>query len=1306
MRGLVFDETTPKLYILRATALVLVSGRNSLCSGEAPNNEPAPEQTNANNHELDTNGLLTRPKISSRLDNGAHSFSRGTPWFSPDVSTVTTQMAVPSGSHNASALDRASAENYDADLDLIMEVLETDMLSKADEGAVFWSHETSTPQFNPDVSTVRAQDAVASGSNSEAAPGWTSAESYDADLDLIMEIVKTDMSTRADSGAASLSYETLTPWWDPDVISAVTPQGPSGSERSHASVGGEPIVKKARCNTSYEPGSLLRAALNCKDRTPVLAFAGWEGPATDGSQRHCNIVEPTQHPEETELDKAQQHVVAGDTTSTVSSDLKAASTNPVHFKDWMNLSRVLGAPRAAPAEGAVIIETIDCDAGDAGVILDQEVASFTQPSVLIADATALTPTLEHIPAPVPPADTNAAQQSDEEVVPVGIVQVTPTPEDQVLFGSVSGALTSLGSPVSNSSQDQILANASLTNISGCSEHGARSPSHSKPSCNEGSALERLAEAPASTSGMESLSRRSRRAPKKRMSAAYNAAQQLLLSHAGAKSIQKWLMHGMRSSSKKDLANAPYLSSAWLLERLVLHNKVPVYASELRAAFECYGYDNVPISDLFQRALDLSHTLKTLDKLDVPRYHYVRESCTYTSWAAEIIRDAFFKGRRPRADLKTYLQSKIKAQNTGDIPLPTLSYRPRRVKGNKPKLYDDLRVIKRMLNLRALPTSYPLDFVSFFMDIVTFVDAEQHSRELMGESSPSTKKEPIRPKDVDAEYDKVVTIVTKYKNLFKIDFYTEVEALLKAAPDDNGPRLFESAVKEGYVPYNLLGFEPDEFRHKRYNFSAHCLLGSIAALYQRLFEDTDKTSDSKADGSPSRSDLDAMKTDAGHSTRNDGSSKFDVVQQYLLQPLPAADIESRLSVKDFDLLSAASDLLKLWKQDLNPSLDHSSLSTIPEQIAPLIRPYTLFGTPQWILAQLKHECCPEEHEWRRNELQFALDLCGHQSIDIKDVFAKASVLATAILTKREIPFENAIEKLKLSKTLKACLLAADIIHVALFQTWPKHQGVPEHIAKQIKYEVLPEHKECLQQCLAKREEWHPCSAIRLRRGGKAVFSDWLRIQMAKTSSMEDREDKHPLSFDRFWRDVECINEGNNPAIPAIASKYKVLFNRDIVKDLKLILEHAPQICYRNSFVKGIEEGYVPYCWAKLLTIPRYHSMAINNNALVLLGAYVDYYRSLFIPTDATVLPETSTPRHTTPAETIEKILLRSSTVKADLGPKPRLPQRVEQVVQLMAILNRAPAQKQFTAKVAPLRIELATTKPPELHPVARYLLGRS
>eukprot|EP01053_Blabericola_migrator_P000722 Blabericola_migrator_1__721@NODE_117_length_13797_cov_16_424545_g105_i0_p3_GENE_NODE_117_length_13797_cov_16_424545_g105_i0NODE_117_length_13797_cov_16_424545_g105_i0_p3_ORF_typecomplete_len1077_score180_41Annexin/PF00191_20/36Annexin/PF00191_20/11_NODE_117_length_13797_cov_16_424545_g105_i051238353 len=1013
------------------------------------------------------------------------------------------------------------------------------------------SFSQKTPWFNPDVSVVPTQIAVASGFHHEPAPEWTSAENFDADLDLIMEILEADLSSETVDRAAFLSNETPTPRSNPDV-STVTAQvaGPSGCKRSHSVAERKPVAKKARCDTPQEPSREER-------RTLEDAFAALKGPATEGSDGSCTVVNCTQYPEQTEAAN-KTHVVSGDTS---------------------------------------------------------------------------------------------------------------------LMDSTDSAATSSGPPVSHTSQNQPLAGA-LEQTLGSSA--------STPGEENRQAL---------TSGwpltIASLFERSCSVPGKGGFTVCDAAQQLLLSPEGATAIQRWPSELTRTRARSDMANAPYLSSAWLLERLVLHNKVPAYCVQLQTALECYGYDNVSIADLSRRALDLAYTLKLLGKDDTslqPR-HSSQDPLISSRWAAEMVRDAFFRGRNPRPDFKSYLRSKVKIQKAGKLKLPVIQGRLRKKTTNILQLIKSLCSIERAINPQASLSSHPMSFTFFLNDVGTLI---RNIRRKSTRGSKESTNNTGPPKVFNAKDGEVAGIVSKYKKLFKVDLAADVEAMLKATPEVNGPDLFNSAVKESYVPFDLLRPEGDP--HNSYNLNAHCLLGSITALYRKLFEDTNGTSSLETAVSRENSDSNAFVSDA-----NDGSSHFDVVRQYLLQPLPAADIESRLSVKDFDLLSAASDLLKLWKQDLNPSLDHSSLSTIPEQIAPLIRPYTLFGTPQWILAQLKHECCPEEHEWRRNELQFALDLCGHQSIDIKDVFAKASVLATAILTKREIPFENAIEKLKLSKTLKACLLAADIIHVALFQTWPKHQGVPEHIAKQIKYEVLPEHKECLQQCLAKREEWHPCSAIRLRRGGKAVFSDWLRIQMAKTSSMEDREDKHPLSFDRFWRDVECINEGNNPAIPAIASKYKVLFNRDIVKDLKLILEHAPQICYRNSFVKGIEEGYVPYCWAKLLTIPRWSGTTVNNNALCLLGAYVDYYLSLIGPTDATVFQGTLIEGDTILAQAVGQETLLSGN--EDLLPKTALPKPEQQRTLLMAILNRAPAQK-------PIVAEVLSTEPPELHPVARYLLGRS
>eukprot|EP01053_Blabericola_migrator_P008432 Blabericola_migrator_1__8431@NODE_4397_length_1182_cov_21_022422_g2512_i2_p1_GENE_NODE_4397_length_1182_cov_21_022422_g2512_i2NODE_4397_length_1182_cov_21_022422_g2512_i2_p1_ORF_typecomplete_len242_score33_65_NODE_4397_length_1182_cov_21_022422_g2512_i23321057 len=240
-------------------------------------------------------------------------------------------------------------------------------------------------------------------------------------------------------------------------------------------------------------------------------------------------------------------------------------------------------------------------------------------------------------------------------------------------------------------------------------------------------------------------------------------------------------------------------------------------------------------------------------------------------------------------------------------------------------------------------------------------------------------------------------------------------------------------------------------------------------------------------------------------------------------------------------------------------------------------------------------------------------------------------------------------------------------------------------------------ECLRKVMAEREKRHPCMEIRSQKGGKEVVIDWVRIQSAKNLSLEGMvENDHPLSFDRFWKDVTLLNKGNHPAAPAVASKYKVLFDRDIVEDLNSIRKQSPQICYSDSFLKGIEEGYVPYRYAQLLAMSRPRTMLVNSNGLLLLGALVNYYVSLVDPANAIMSQETLS---ITPSQ--ENPVTRTLPIRRRC--RSRAPESKEQMAKLMAILREAPEQKLLEAPPQkPLIAGIAT----KLHPVAQYLLGHS
>eukprot|EP01053_Blabericola_migrator_P001836 Blabericola_migrator_1__1835@NODE_149_length_12902_cov_32_504636_g130_i0_p2_GENE_NODE_149_length_12902_cov_32_504636_g130_i0NODE_149_length_12902_cov_32_504636_g130_i0_p2_ORF_typecomplete_len1196_score172_88_NODE_149_length_12902_cov_32_504636_g130_i013588 len=1110
----------------------------------------------------------------------------------------------------------------------------------------------------------------------ESAPERTSATNHE-----IEDLLDPEFPLETDSGVASLAFETLNSWFSPDVISTIATQiaVPSGFERSYSDADGEPPLKKLCCTAPSEPWSSSGAMSISEDQT-------LEGTARDVSGRCCDVVEPAQYSAQAEVaNTMQQPVVPADRPPLIFE----------HCDDWAHST----AWSEGLLGGAVFTGTFDCDANCAGALPNQQATLYANTTHVIhggpsRDATA--PIVELIPKPMPPTGTSAAQQLDKQwnqgtLLSVGKVQ---SPHDQPVLRYTAGARTSLITPVGGTSQNQSLAGASRSAIS---------TNHLETTANELNASgQMLASSVPTTSTsdgdppVDSLFNRSQRfTSEKRHSGLYGAARELLLSQ-GTKGIRRLLLERTRAKARLNVTNASYLSSSWLLERLVLHDIVPTYLSELQTAFECYGYDSVRIPDLVQRALDLAYTLRKLRTTDAPyqKHRNTREELACLGWAAEITRDAFFDGRLPRSNLKAYLRSKLRTQNAGKLQLPVIRGQLPDVKGNLARLKADFHIIKKLFKSRATSIGHPLDFYSFFTDVLTLVRNTYYIQETVEDSSATTDQreqgKATKRDIVITKSEKVIAVLTKYQKLFKIDLANEVRALLKEAPEELSYDRFRSAVKEGYVPFDLS--QPKLLKDwERYSISAHCVLGSITDLYRRLFDVTNKTTESKTTDLETDRDLEACDTDA-----SDGNhpATLDVVQAYLLQPLPTPHKEGKLSVQEFDLLSAASEALELWKQGLIPSPNELNVPDVPKDLVPrTIGSDAPFGSPQWVLIQLIHEYHPESHPWRRNELQLALDLCGHQLIDIRSIFAKAYVLAAAILAKRRVPFEDVIKQLKSCGKFPRYFLAADIIHAALFRTWPQRQNLTEYHAQHLRYDVLVQHKECLREVVAKRERWHPCMGIRLQKGDKEVLADWSRIRIAEGVSPAEEKNNHPLSFDRFWEDVTLITRKYAPAIPAIASKYRILFNRDIVEDLKSIREQAPKICYSDSFVKGIEEGFVPYRYAQLLAASKRGTMVINKNVSLLLGAIVDYYISLVSPADTTVSPEMSFQEDTAALQEISV----TTTLSSDDDPKSS--ETEERMAQLMAILHQAPPQK-------PPTIRATTVELKECHPVAQYLFSRS
>eukprot|EP01053_Blabericola_migrator_P013222 Blabericola_migrator_1__13221@NODE_915_length_6083_cov_15_801529_g637_i0_p1_GENE_NODE_915_length_6083_cov_15_801529_g637_i0NODE_915_length_6083_cov_15_801529_g637_i0_p1_ORF_typecomplete_len1332_score196_53_NODE_915_length_6083_cov_15_801529_g637_i020885864 len=1258
MRGVVPQELTLRLPFLQAAALVLVSGRNGLFTNGASDEESTPEWPTANNHEENFIPFmdLLGPEIS--LGDGIKEASvlRDTlaSWVDSDViSTITAQDAAPSGSKRTHSTVEEEPQmkkpRFDTPHDLPCS--STAALSCEDqsieafvtsEGPATTSINWHCNAFEPDQHPVQAEMIDTAQEHDD----WATLSAWLAELPVGEA---TYITTCIDSIGSDASVEGI-----------LGRQVASSAEPTHA---------------IYES-----TATDATAPAPELIFAYVPTAYTDAEQP-----------------------LGGQVNVNTPSD---GNVQDVQL----------------PALGAASIDSIECDAGTEG-ILGQQVASSAEPTHASYESTptdATAPALERIFVYMPTAYTDAEQPLGGQVnvntpsggnvqdmdTPLGeFVEKMPSSQDHSGSSGLAGAQTFLGS-----SDLKPLLVATLESPNSLpSEQTLRSSfrimSRASTSDDVGPKMlisDRLQE-------NTSLAERSQTTQKEVRSAAYKAAQEVLRSPERAKMIRRWSMQGLRTKVNTYMTNAPYLSSSWLMERLVLHDKIPAYLVELQTAFECFGYDNVLIPDLFRRALDLAHTLKLLDRLD-PRYSHFHHGSTYCIWAADIVRDAFFSGRSVRPDLKTYLRNKLKIHNVSELQLPNLpGYSPRR-ESNIKTLKTDLRMIKKVMNPKAV-TNHPLDFTTFFNDVFHLVTTCHSPRKTVGGSgairntkepdtiksqddtikkgNATTKKKQKRSRtsNPDVDLDKVTAIVTKYRKLFRIDLAAKVEALLKAEPDEDGPQLFNYAVQEGYISSTLLQNKllgtP-----RLYRLKTHCSLGSITALYRQLFEKTNETNNPEFHETQGGSD-------------SGGSDASEVVQEYLLKPYTDANQMSKSTLRAFDPLSAAFKILASWEQHPEP-LPIAPLDNIPKDLTPLIRSPVHFGSPTWILNQLMHNGRQQEHpehQGHRNELHFAFDLFGYQPVDIKQVFARAFVLAAAIIAKHEVPFSGAIERLKLSKLSRVYVLTADIIHASLFHTWPHSRDLAKYFATQLRYEVLPQHKQCLKEIMAKREEWYPRTMPRIRKGTKEVLTDWWTITTAKKSVMMSMDYHHPLSFDRFLKDVEVITKGISPAIPAIASKYKLLFGRDIVEDLRSIRAQSPQICYNESFVKGIEEGYVPYRYIKLLTVPRSETMMLNRNSLPLLGAHVDYFMSLVGPADAEVSREMCTLEDTTLAQKSDLTASLSSANEVDQKPQEPHPGPEERRAQLMAILRQAPPQKPPTGVIA-------STEVPELHSVARYLLGRS
>eukprot|EP01053_Blabericola_migrator_P002878 Blabericola_migrator_1__2877@NODE_1826_length_3731_cov_76_397380_g606_i3_p1_GENE_NODE_1826_length_3731_cov_76_397380_g606_i3NODE_1826_length_3731_cov_76_397380_g606_i3_p1_ORF_typecomplete_len1139_score182_25_NODE_1826_length_3731_cov_76_397380_g606_i313417 len=1136
MRGLLLEETIQRLSFLRAAASVLVSGQNGIWSDEATYSKSAPEQTNDLNSRYTRNNPLN-PQSSSRVDSGAAFLAHKTltaRHLSPDVtSTLTAQSAaVPSGSKRSYSdvegelvVKKPRSDQAQESLSSMDAASSTEELELEGFFAALISSVTDESDGQCNVEEHSAQAEVANAAQQYEV-------SYGTALNDSTDVWPAPVQGPSSQLGHGEEWVDLDAWVD---LTFDFHRNPAASEAVNRT-----DISDAQNAFLAEPTHFVDGATSAAAPAPAIEYLPAPVAPREKDTTPFYIDEWTQgHPHgedaqsmPNEQNEPMSAIPAGALTSLMDNDSRASQDRIVAGASYNTTSTSHSQPSCDQEE------SFHYAAGNEGAFSKQQVVSSVEPSHLTDRASssdASAPSfVELLFAAMPFADTYIAQELDkvptQDALLVQNVPSMPSEEDQSVWSSIARPQTSLENLCKGVLQDQRAGPS----------HSAISPRHSEPSGDAGSAFDGTSKSPAPTSSEDSplpltqgYAKGPLGRPKKEKFTVYEAARKVLLSPDGANGIQSRSFKRKGTGARTHKANAPYLSLQWLMERLLLNHIVPAYMVELQTAFECYGYENVQILDLTRKVLNLAFSLEPY-RLNITSDVKLPGTVVYLRWAVEMVYEAFFKDRPLRPDLKTYLRNKLRVQNDGTPQLSISRSWFRAEKRNMSMIKSHIRMINQVVNPKASLLNHPFNFTTFFADVCTLLTSDPVAEDLKEESSASTKKQATEGKGNKSKDIAVVGIVSKYKKLFNIDIAADVEAIRNAVLDRDTGDLFESAVRDGYIPHDFLRSDL-VITPAVYNYNAHCLLSSIAALYRRLFEDTSKTNGLKGQVSKTERDLDA----------SGGRPELDVVQRYLLQPLSRPNKDGRLSAEGFDPLSAASGVLKSWKQDLNPSLDTPDIQAIARELAPLTHSFVPFGTPQWLLTQLMHEYLPGKQNWRRDELRFTLDLCGYQAIDVKAMFRKAIALAQVILAKRVVPFDDAIE---LELPIQEYLLAADIIHAALFHTWPHRQALTEYFAKQRRYEVMPQHMKCLSRIQEKIDEWHPYNAIRRRKGGNAVVLDWQELQKAKSQSMTEEIDHHPLSFDRFWEDVTLVTDNDSSATPEIVHKYEVLFGRDIVEDL--------------------------------------------------------------------------------------------------------------------------------------------------------------
>eukprot|EP01053_Blabericola_migrator_P008650 Blabericola_migrator_1__8649@NODE_453_length_8332_cov_11_679492_g355_i0_p1_GENE_NODE_453_length_8332_cov_11_679492_g355_i0NODE_453_length_8332_cov_11_679492_g355_i0_p1_ORF_typecomplete_len1370_score144_66_NODE_453_length_8332_cov_11_679492_g355_i042218291 len=736
------------------------------------------------------------------------------------------------------------------------------------------------------------------------------------------------------------------------------------------------------------------------------------------------------------------------------------------------------------------------------------------------------------------------------------------------------------------------------------------------------------------------------------SAAYDAAERFLSS---SQTIPHAFWPGvMKLSRSYQTGCHMYGSPHWLMASYTSSKTSSQHAANIQELFEMYGYENIDVDQVFKRAVSLVHALEAYGA-----YNYYSLSTSLIkaevssrqldlAAASEIIRDAFFLDQPLRPDFRTYLREKVLTNNDNKV-LPRASGIVRELKGDIDQVMTDWSTFWMNMN-HALPkTEHPLSFVTFCDDVNTILRSGvlnrnfQRRKLLRDEQSQHSSSTSVQkaPKGVSA----TKSVVTKYWQIFGVDLFEKLGAVVSNAPAVNGIVWLDNAIEEGYVPVGLFS-EPWILPNNNVNWL--CLSGAIAALYRSL--------------------LDSL-PEAEVRNQAPDVKVIDPVREYLTTPAPVSkSIRKDKFVPDgFDVMQAAAKAL--------PFCAHQFSLFSPEVFATtkfinLVSFTASYGSAQWVLSQVMQPYCNPRRLWRQGELQFALELLGFDNVNILDMFRRAHILASEILKTHAVERKNVVSR------HRPFFIAAEIIKSAILEALPPRQDRDAYIRQRVRYQVLPAHKECLRTLMQKRRERHAHMRIRTHKGESTMSTDWCHL-IGVLSGRCKTEAKHPLGFAQFFADMAVISKGETAKAQAVASKYQALFGVDLFEVFASISAKAPDVTKGACFVGGIEQGLVPYVLAYGLTRLAVHGvLRINENKLHLLGAIVDCYASLLGFGDVSSS--------------------QSDRVAPNYATDTPLNNKEEEAF-LSAILDPAPPQMLAVTPTS------TCTRFAELHPVTDYLL---